>query len=167
MEREKGNTLIKNFVEAPQKVFANLDMVKYLTPNEFMLYIVLLNQGEGFSPSMRWAAELLNVSFTVARNTVNMLRSKGFIEIMPTEDKFYIWFVNDVALNPEIHKDFLNKETKTLDKERDERNKGIDLQIAKLEQKLALTDNVEEKNEIIEKLIKLQRRRRWAFQYHW
>lgn len=139
---KEGNILVKNMIETPKKVIYDLKMLDYLTPEELKVHLYLLNVAdEKFSPTVRWLQEFLGVSAGKAQQVNRALRTKGLIELMPTEDgRYFVWIVNNVPLHVDRHREFLNTKTDVLHQKRLERNMEREAEILRL-------TNMLEKNE--------------------
>ena len=145
-----ANKIVKMFkvIDAP-RVICELDLMNLLTPNEFMLYVKLLNLSHDFSPNVRWVEYLLGVSKNTALKAVNSLKDKGLLRIEKVGYRDYVWYVSA--------RPYDYNEIKRQKQEAKTRNKII----KNSDELLKLQDTLEEINNkmaiaVDEELIKLQ-----------
>ena len=88
-----ANKIVKMFkvIDAP-KVICDLELIEILTPNEFMLYVKLLNLSHDFSPNVRWVEYLLGVSKNTALKAINGLKNRGLLRIEKVGYRDYVWY---------------------------------------------------------------------------
>lgn len=153
---KKGkNFLIKNFLDSPKKMVANMDTMRRLTANEFYMHTLLMNAPNDFIPNYRYFAEIMGVSTSVITRIVKGLKDKGLLDIEKINQYQSSWVVNDVILDLDKHKDFLHKSYEHYTARREEANREIKMRISELEIQLEYAVG-NEYQEIVNEIIKLE-----------
>lgn len=156
IENNKGkNTIVKNFLDSPKKMIMNFETMRRLKPDEFYIYTLLINAQDDFVPNYRYFEEILECSNSRVRTIIKSLKDKGLIDIQQITAFQSVWYVNDVLLDPDKHKNFLNRKYNHYTNVREEHNRNIKMEIAELEMRLENTRG-NEYQEIIDRIIKLE-----------
>lgn len=154
-KRYTKNKLVKNFLDSPKKLICNMDTMRRLTPNEFYIHTLLLNAPSDFAPNFNYLAEIINMSVGTVQKTIDGLKEKGLVEIDRISTYQAVWYVNDVILDLEKHKDFLRRSYSSYTNTREKHNREIKMKIAELEIRLENTVG-DEYQQIVEEIIKLE-----------
>lgn len=155
------NILIKEYTEPERRLWGDLKTMKVLTPDEFYVYIHLLNVSDDYVPTVRKIAELLNVSLGKAQKISESLRNKGVLEILPQElGTNFVYVLHNVPLDIEKHKEYLQNNSKKLKEIRRERNADIEKEILELRLVIQESNDGAVITEAAQKIIELERKKK-------
>lgn len=126
----RENKLMINIIETPRRLFGDFDLMSYLDPEEFWLYMFLLN-ADAIEPSYRNIAEYMGVSYVTVKKVADSLVEKGML-VIEKEGLAFVWIINNVPMNiqKEDHQEFLEKTQKEHIQNLRDRNREIEAQIS-------------------------------------
>lgn len=150
------NILVKNFPETPRRGLLDLDVMDFLTPEEFYIHTFLINQNEDYEPTMRKLVEKMNISLGKISALTKSLSGKGFLTIEKNDEGTnYVWHVYNKPVNFDKHRDYLVKSEETLKRDRSKEDLELELEIADLERKL-ITATGDDFTKIIDRIVELE-----------